>query len=67
MSLKGISMAVSSGHSEEELGRVPIGNGHVAPALKFKQHKMSTVLDFPPKCGRVAAPIIRPSDQAAID
>ncbi|TYI70152.1 hypothetical protein E1A91_D08G201900v1 [Gossypium mustelinum] len=61
---KEISMVASSSHSEGRSGRVPTEKGHVAPAPRFKQRKVSAVRDFPPGCGRVAAPITRPSDQA---
>ncbi|KAH1114726.1 hypothetical protein J1N35_008104 [Gossypium stocksii] len=67
MSVKGISMVASNGHFEEGSGRVPNGNGLMAPATKFKQRKVSAVRDFLPGCSRVAIPIVRPSGQATID
>ncbi|KAK6275044.1 hypothetical protein POUND7_004753 [Theobroma cacao] len=54
----------SCSHSEGRLGRVSTENGHFAPAPKYKQRKVSVVRNFPPGCGRLAAPIDRPSEQA---
>ncbi|PPD93757.1 hypothetical protein GOBAR_DD09307 [Gossypium barbadense] len=42
---------------------VLVENGHVAPAPKYKQRKVSVVRDFPLGCGRVAAPILGSSAQ----
>ncbi|KAH1082084.1 hypothetical protein J1N35_021845 [Gossypium stocksii] len=67
MSLKRILMMASSGHSDEGLGKVPTGDGLVALATKFKQRKVSAVRDFLQGCGRVAAQITGPSEQATID
>ncbi|XP_021291532.1 histone-lysine N-methyltransferase, H3 lysine-9 specific SUVH6 [Herrania umbratica] len=59
------TLKVASGsHSEGRLGRVSTENGHFASAPKYKQRKVSAVRDFPPGCGRLAAPINRPSEQA---
>ncbi|KAH1047432.1 hypothetical protein J1N35_038216 [Gossypium stocksii] len=62
-----ISMVASSNHSEEKSGGVPAENGQVAPALKFKQRKVSAVRDFLPGCSKLPALITRPSKQATND
>ncbi|KAE8678634.1 Histone-lysine N-methyltransferase, H3 lysine-9 specific SUVH6 [Hibiscus syriacus] len=61
---KEISKLASGGNSEGRLGRVATENGHVAPAPMFKQRKVSAVRDFPPGCGRLAALITKPCEQA---
>ncbi|PPS04339.1 hypothetical protein GOBAR_AA16323 [Gossypium barbadense] len=67
MSLSEIPMVESSSHSEGYSGRVPAVNRHIAPTPKFKQRKVSAIQFFLLGCGRVAAPIARPSEQATID
>ncbi|KAH1107065.1 hypothetical protein J1N35_010833, partial [Gossypium stocksii] len=67
MLLEEVSTVASSSLSEGSSGMVPTKNGHVAPAPKFKQRKVSAVRDFPPGYGRVAAPITRPNEQATND
>ncbi|KAH1073054.1 hypothetical protein J1N35_025382, partial [Gossypium stocksii] len=64
---KVVSMVASSGYIEGESRRVPTRDGLVAPAPRFKQRKVSTILNFLPGCGSVATPITRPSEQATID
>ncbi|KAH1031417.1 hypothetical protein J1N35_043591 [Gossypium stocksii] len=59
---KEISVVAGSSHSEGGVGKVPVENGHVGPALRFKKRKVLAVRDFPPGCCKVAAPIIRPSE-----
>ncbi|XP_039036629.1 histone-lysine N-methyltransferase, H3 lysine-9 specific SUVH6-like [Hibiscus syriacus] len=61
---KEIAKLASGGHSEARLGRVPTENGHIAPAPMFKKRNVSAVRDFPPGCGRLAAKITKPSEQA---
>ncbi|PPD93342.1 hypothetical protein GOBAR_DD09732 [Gossypium barbadense] len=56
-------MVASSSHSDGGSGMVPAEIGHVAPATKFKQHKVSAVRDFPLGCGKVATPISGSSGQ----
>ncbi|XVF13478.1 hypothetical protein REPUB_Repub08aG0211200 [Reevesia pubescens] len=53
----------SSSHSEGRLERVTTENGHFAPASQYKQRKVSAVRDFPPGCGRLAAPITKATEQ----
>ncbi|KAH1031383.1 hypothetical protein J1N35_043557, partial [Gossypium stocksii] len=62
-----ISMVASSSHSKGKSGGVATENGHLAPTPKFKHRKVSAVRDFLPGCGKVAAPITRPSEQATND
>ncbi|KAH1073308.1 hypothetical protein J1N35_025636, partial [Gossypium stocksii] len=62
-----VSTVAGSTHSGGRSGSMPTENGLVAPALKFKQRKVSTIRDFLSRCGKVAAPIIRPSEQATND
>ncbi|KAH1082771.1 hypothetical protein J1N35_022532 [Gossypium stocksii] len=47
--------------------KVPTENGHIGPAPKIKQRKVLAIRDFTLGCGRVAAPITRPSEQAPSD
>ncbi|XP_022758092.1 histone-lysine N-methyltransferase, H3 lysine-9 specific SUVH6-like isoform X2 [Durio zibethinus] len=61
---KETSKVASGSHSEGRLGRVPNENGNFDPASKYKQRKVSAVRDFPSGCGRLAAPITRPCEQA---
>ncbi|XVE65171.1 hypothetical protein DITRI_Ditri07aG0159700 [Diplodiscus trichospermus] len=61
---KETSKVATGSHSEGRLGRVPAENGHFGAAPKYKQRKVSAVRDFPPGCGRLAAPITRPSERA---
>ncbi|KAH1097295.1 hypothetical protein J1N35_014216, partial [Gossypium stocksii] len=56
MLLKEISVVAGDSHSEGGAERVPIGNGHVAPAPRFKQHKLLAVCDFPPRYSRSVKP-----------
>ncbi|KAH1107485.1 hypothetical protein J1N35_011253 [Gossypium stocksii] len=67
MSQEKVLAGASSSHSEGRSGRVPTGNGLVAPAPRFKPRKVPVVRDFPPGCGRVAAPITKPNEQATND
>ncbi|KAH1055817.1 hypothetical protein J1N35_033882 [Gossypium stocksii] len=67
MSQKEMAMMASNSHTEGSSGGLPTENGLVAPAPKCKQRKVSVVRDFVPGCGRVAAPITRPSEHATID
>ncbi|KAH1122181.1 hypothetical protein J1N35_005341 [Gossypium stocksii] len=64
---KGTSIAVSSGCSEEGSGRAPSGDRLIAPAPRFKTHKVSTAWDFLPGCGKEVAQITRPNEQARND
>ncbi|KAH1055818.1 hypothetical protein J1N35_033883 [Gossypium stocksii] len=62
-----MAMMASNSHTEGSSGGVPTENGLVNSALKLKQHKVSAIRDFLQECGRVAAPITRPSEHATID
>ncbi|KAH1046653.1 hypothetical protein J1N35_037437 [Gossypium stocksii] len=64
MSQEEVLSVASSSHFEGRSGRVPTGNGLLAFVPRFKQQNVSAVRDFPPGCGRVAAPITRPNEQA---
>ncbi|KAH1046771.1 hypothetical protein J1N35_037555 [Gossypium stocksii] len=55
---------MSQGSSSKAMTLVLVGNGLVVPALKFKHSKVSVNWDFPPGCGRVAAPSSRSSSDA---
>ncbi|KAH1032305.1 hypothetical protein J1N35_044479 [Gossypium stocksii] len=59
---KEISVVASSSRSEVRPGKVPAENRHVGPAPRFNQRKVLVVWDFQPGCGRVAVPIIGPSE-----
>ncbi|XP_022737173.1 histone-lysine N-methyltransferase, H3 lysine-9 specific SUVH6-like [Durio zibethinus] len=61
---KETSKVASGSHSEGRVGRMATENGHFAPVPKYKQRKVCAVRDFPPGCGRLAAPITIPSEQA---
>ncbi|OMO73766.1 hypothetical protein COLO4_26875 [Corchorus olitorius] len=61
---KETSKVASSSLSEGLLGKVPAENGHIAPTPKYKQRRVSAIRDYPPGCGRLAAPVTTPSEQA---
>ncbi|KAH1107867.1 hypothetical protein J1N35_011635, partial [Gossypium stocksii] len=58
---------MSEGSMRKVMTMVPVGNGLVVPALKFKQCKVSTIRDFPPGCGRVTAPTSRSSELITVN
>ncbi|KAH1091777.1 hypothetical protein J1N35_019034 [Gossypium stocksii] len=64
---KEMAMMASNSHAEGSSRGVPTENGLVAPALRFRQCKVSAIRDFSLGCSRVAAPITGPSEQAIID
>ncbi|KAH1039221.1 hypothetical protein J1N35_040964, partial [Gossypium stocksii] len=57
---------MSSSLSEGRSGRMPAEDGHIGPAPRFKQCKVSAVWDFSPGCGKVATPVITSSEQATV-
>ncbi|KAH1107546.1 hypothetical protein J1N35_011314 [Gossypium stocksii] len=64
---KEISVVVSSSHSEGGSRRVLAENRHVGLAPIFKQRTVPAIWDFLLGCGKMAAPITRPSEKATID
>ncbi|KAH1046655.1 hypothetical protein J1N35_037439 [Gossypium stocksii] len=66
MSQEKMAMMASNSHAEGGSGRVPTRSDLVVPASKFKGRRVSAARDFPPGCGRVAAPNFRSSKQIIV-
>ncbi|OMO97062.1 hypothetical protein CCACVL1_04674, partial [Corchorus capsularis] len=61
---KEISIVTSGGHSDGRLEKVPAETGHFAPTLRYKQHKVLAIRDFPPGCGWLST--ARPSEHMQV-